>query len=348
MPFVNRSIQQTVPVSDPPTYHPMVDGSGRITPPWQAWFNAFYTRVGRGANDNIENARNAGEIAGIGADQSGDIAATADELRDEIASIVDTSEGRLAAAKDELRGEAAAVVEGVSNQAFRDFVNSQFVYETDWSQQINDAADGVLPDQAGNAGKYLSTDGTTAFWDGDYLQAVGRSSSYGSTSGTSTGAFNAVMGAAASATWLLSGTSGGTFRAGIQALDAGGVVRLYEGSNHYDFSAGDLAVPGKTTTSTLAVTAPSTVNAATYTVTSTDSSLIFTTTACTVTLPFAASHPGRIIYVKNVTAHAVTSVSSNVCPLGSAAAGTAVLAATAGKFAMLQSDGTNWVVMMAN
>jgi len=93
---------------------------------------------------------------------------------------------------------------------------------------------------------------------------------------------------------------------------------------------------------------PVTVNAATYTVSSTDYSLIFTTTAPTVTLPAAASFTGRILMVKNVTATAVISASANVVPLGSTTAGTAILAATAGKFAMLQSDGTNWVTMMAN
>ena len=79
-----------------------------------------------------------------------------------------------------------------------------------------------------------------------------------------------------------------------------------------------------------------------------DSSLIITTTSCTITLLAASSYTGRILYVKNVTANSLTSASSNVVPLGSTTAGTAILAATAGKFAMLQSDGTNWITMMAN
>ena len=93
---------------------------------------------------------------------------------------------------------------------------------------------------------------------------------------------------------------------------------------------------------------PTTVNAATYTVLITAYSLIFTTTNCTVTLPAAASFAGRILMIKNITANSVTSASSNVVPLASATAGTAILAATAGKFAMLQSDGTNWITMMSN
>ena len=98
----------------------------------------------------------------------------------------------------------------------------------------------------------------------------------------------------------------------------------------------------------IAFRAPSLTNAATYTVATTDVSLRFTTTACTVTLPAAASFTGRVLYLNNVTAIAVTSASSNVIPLGSNTAGTAILAATAGKFAMIQSNGTNWITMMAN
>jgi hypothetical protein len=37
-----------------------------------------------------------------------------------------------------------------------------------------------------------------------------------------------------------------------------------------------------------------------------------------------------------------------VKPISSNTAGTAILAATAGKWAILQSDGSNWVIMAAN
>jgi hypothetical protein len=91
-----------------------------------------------------------------------------------------------------------------------------------------------------------------------------------------------------------------------------------------------------------------TINAATYTQLIDDFSLIITTTAPTITLLSAATYAGKILLIKNITATAVTSASANVVPLASATPGTAILAATAGKFAWLQSDGTNWVVMMAN
>jgi hypothetical protein len=118
--------------------------------------------------------------------------------------------------------------------------------------------------------------------------------------------------------------------------------------------AGNVGIGTATNLSTLTVNgsfaskSPSTVNAATYTVAATDGSLRFTTTNCTVTLPAAASFPGRILYLNTITANSVTSASANVIPLGSNTAGTAILAATLGKFAMIQSDGTNWITMMAN
>jgi hypothetical protein len=68
----------------------------------------------------------------------------------------------------------------------------------------------------------------------------------------------------------------------------------------------------------------------------------------TVTLPSAATFPKRKIRLKTIQAFTVVSASSNVVPLTSATAGTAILAATAGKWADLQSDGTNWIVMAGN
>jgi hypothetical protein len=69
----------------------------------------------------------------------------------------------------------------------------------------------------------------------------------------------------------------------------------------------------------------------------------------TVTLPTAAApNIGREIMLKTIAAFTVVSASANVVPLVGGAAGTAILAATAGKYATLVSDGTNWVIMQAN
>lgn len=65
---------------------------------------------------------------------------------------------------------------------------------------------------------------------------------------------------------------------------------------------------------------------------------------CTVTLPAAASYPAREIMLLNYQDQTVVSASSNVVPLAGGAAGTAILSGTAGRWATLVSDGTNWVM----
>jgi hypothetical protein len=72
------------------------------------------------------------------------------------------------------------------------------------------------------------------------------------------------------------------------------------------------------------------------------------TASITVTLPTASAWTGREIMLKTIAAFTVISASSNVVPLAGGAAGTAILAATAGKYATLVSDGTNWIIMQAN
>lgn len=95
--------------------------------------------------------------------------------------------------------------------------------------------------------------------------------------------------------------------------------------------------------------APTTVTGTTSTISSSASTIIYNASGThTTTLPAASSFVGRWLYVKSIAAQAVNSASSNVVPIGSATAGTALLAATAGKFAALQSDGTNWITMMSN
>jgi len=59
----------------------------------------------------------------------------------------------------------------------------------------------------------------------------------------------------------------------------------------------------------------------------------------------STTNTGRWLYLKTITANTVVSNASNVVPIAGGAAGTAILPATAGAWAALQSDGTNWVVM---
>lgn len=66
---------------------------------------------------------------------------------------------------------------------------------------------------------------------------------------------------------------------------------------------------------------------------------------CTVTLPAASSWTGREFTIKTLQAFTVVSASSNVVPRNGTAAGTAILAAVAGNWATLVSNGTAWVIM---
>ena len=86
-----------------------------------------------------------------------------------------------------------------------------------------------------------------------------------------------------------------------------------------------------------------------YTITNTDTWIINNKTgsSLTLTFPAASSWPGRYITVKNLQTQTVVSASSNVVPIGSTVAGTAILLGVVGNWATMVSDGTNWVIMQA-
>jgi len=126
------------------------------------------------------------------------------------------------------------------------------------------------------------------------------------------------------------------------------ILAVVQNGSSVRVTTSQVAALGTTIVGPLTLKAPSTIAAATYSQSASDASLIISTTNCTITLLTPSSCSGQILFVKNITNNSLTSASSNVVPLGSATAGTAILSATAGKFAMLQSNGTNWVIMMAN
>ena len=66
---------------------------------------------------------------------------------------------------------------------------------------------------------------------------------------------------------------------------------------------------------------------------------------CTVTLPTASAWTGRYLTFKNMQAQTLVSASSNVVPIDSTVAGTAILLAVVGNWATMVSDGTNWIIM---
>ena len=68
---------------------------------------------------------------------------------------------------------------------------------------------------------------------------------------------------------------------------------------------------------------------------------------CVVTLPTPSVYTGRQVTFKNMQAQLLVSASSNVVPLDSTSAGTAILLDVVGNWATMLSDGTNWVIMQA-
>lgn len=68
----------------------------------------------------------------------------------------------------------------------------------------------------------------------------------------------------------------------------------------------------------------------------------------TATLPDPVKWSGRELRIKTIAAFTVVSAEASVKPIDTNTAGTAILAATAGKWAVLVSDGTGWVVMAGN
>lgn len=85
------------------------------------------------------------------------------------------------------------------------------------------------------------------------------------------------------------------------------------------------------------------------TIAANDTNVIFNNAGVfTVTMPTASSFTGRELYFRTINTGTVISAASNIVPLAGGAAGTAILAGTAGKWAKLVSDGTNWQIMAAN
>jgi hypothetical protein len=115
---------------------------------------------------------------------------------------------------------------------------------------------------------------------------------------------------------------------------------------------------GQVLTSNGANTAPSWGSATTsapvtktadFTLASTESWVINNkpSSTCTVTLPAASAYTGREVTFKNMQPQFLVSASSNVVPIDSVSAGTAILLNVIGNWATMVSDGTNWIIMQA-
>ena len=131
----------------------------------------------------------------------------------------------------------------------------------------------------------------------------------------------------------------------IDTLTAGHSINFRSGNTTVAMTLGSDQVC--THAAGVVFSAPRTIAAATGTVAATDNFLIVNNAGvCTLTLGTATA--GRVLHVRTITANTVVSASSNVVPAAGGAAGTAILAATAGKWATLQGDGTNWQIQASN
>jgi hypothetical protein len=101
--------------------------------------------------------------------------------------------------------------------------------------------------------------------------------------------------------------------------------------------------------STVTGTAPVT-KTADFTLADTDSWVINNKSGstCTVTLPAPSAYTGRQVVFKNMQPQLLVSASSNVVPIDSTSAGTAILLNVVGNSATMVSDGSNWVIMQAS
>jgi hypothetical protein len=143
----------------------------------------------------------------------------------------------------------------------------------------------------------------------------------------------------------------GAFSGGV-TISAGG-VNVTGGAT----IAGGETITGGLTVSTgattlnglLATHLPAAVTATSYTIAGSDVSLVLAPTGTmTLSMPTASGSSGRLLFLKLTTAFAVNSAVSNVTPLAGGTASSAIMPATAGKYCMLQSDGTTWQIMQAN
>ena len=170
---------------------------------------------------------------------------------------------------------------------------------------------------------------------------------------------NAIVNYAGTATVTLSGDAGaggldgGSYfrgsvsNAGITAagtvltVTSGTFGNLYIGCRIINgFGGSGSSVSGYTTTITALGTGTGTTG--TYTI----ANSAFITDTSTFTAPSAT--PGQLLYIKTITSNTVVSSKSDVIPITGGSPGTAILAATAGKWALLQYNGTYWEILQAN
>ena len=110
-------------------------------------------------------------------------------------------------------------------------------------------------------------------------------------------------------------------------------------------AAASVAATGAVSATQLKLNAP-VIKTASFTLADSENFLVCNGAgSITVTFPSAAASAGRVVWIKTIAAQTVVSAGTNVKPIGTNTAGTAILAASAGAWAMLVCDGTDWVIM---
>jgi hypothetical protein len=214
------------------------------------------------------------------------------------------------------------------------------------------AASGTTFD--GSVARTISYNTIGAQVSGTYVTSITVASSNGF-AGTSSGGATPSLTLSTSITGLLKG-NGTAISAASSGTDyapaTSGTSILYgNGSGGFSnvtvgtglsFSAGTLASTASTASAPITKTADFTVGVGeTWFINNKTGS------TCVVTLPSAATYTGRELTFKNMQAQLLNSATSNVVPIDSTSAGTAILLGVVGNWATLVSDGTNWVIMQA-
>lgn len=141
-------------------------------------------------------------------------------------------------------------------------------------------------------------------------------------------------------TWLILSRASQVQAGGILG-NSGGSAAPWFGTSVSAVQAQALQPTFFGTTNTFSGAGPGTITAA-------QSHVIFNVTGTfTIVLPTASANTSRVLFAKNIAAGTVVSSASNVVPIGTTVAGTALLAGT-GKFSQLISDGTNWIAFASN
>lgn len=147
--------------------------------------------------------------------------------------------------------------------------------------------------------------------------------------------------------YIHTGLLGANPTSGLEGLDfgnycTGGVSRMAISPTIPSAMSG---IKGRVSTDSLIVSKPKSVTG-NYTVTDTDYSLsFFTASGAIVTLPAAATYPGRVLEMRNTSAFGILSASNNVGQITGGAPTNAILPATTGSWCRMQSNGSEWIIM---